>query len=119
VPVDRYLPDWLVPLYSGMTAEEEQCAALLACIEMIRTGTTTFCEAGSRFDVRTVAAAVHRIGMRAVLGRWTWDREGGQGRMQQSTQEALRANEAMLDALAKQQVGRAKLPIESKWPVVV
>jgi 5-methylthioadenosine/S-adenosylhomocysteine deaminase len=114
VPVDRYLPDWLVPLYSVMTAEEEQCAALLACIEMIRTGTTTFCEAGTLFDVRTVAAVVHRIGMRAVLGRWTWDREGGQGRMQQSTQEALRANEAMLGGFKGVGDGRV-----SAWPLLL
>jgi cytosine/adenosine deaminase-related metal-dependent hydrolase len=40
IPVDRYLPDWLIPLYSVMTPEEEQVSAQLACIEMIRTGTT-------------------------------------------------------------------------------
>ena len=39
IPVDRYLPDWLIPLYSVMTAEDEQHAALLAGIEMIRTST--------------------------------------------------------------------------------
>ena len=58
VPVPRYLPDWLLPLYSTVTPEEEQAAALLACVEMIRTGTTTFCEAGTLFDVPAVADAV-------------------------------------------------------------
>ena len=38
VPVDRYLPDWLIPLYSVMTAEDEEHAALLAGIEMIHRG---------------------------------------------------------------------------------
>ncbi|MEK7387737.1 MAG: amidohydrolase family protein, partial [candidate division NC10 bacterium] len=60
IPVDRYLPDWLIPLYSVMTSEEEQASALLACIEMIRTGTTTFCEAGTLFDVAAVAEAVEQ-----------------------------------------------------------
>ena len=69
-------PDWLIPLYSVMTAEDEEHAALLAGIEMIRTGTTTFCEAGTLFDPPAVAAAVERLGMRAMLGRWTWDLEG-------------------------------------------
>ena len=99
IPVDRYLPDWLIPLYSVMTAEDEEHAALLAGIEMIRTGTTTFCEAGTLFDVPAVAGAVERLGMRAVLGRWTWDLESGPDRMRQSTVEALRANEEMLGAI--------------------
>ena len=73
VPVARYLPDWLLPLYSTVTPEEEAAAAQLACVEMIRTGTTTFCEAGTLFDVTAVADAVEAIGMRAILGRWTWD----------------------------------------------
>jgi 5-methylthioadenosine/S-adenosylhomocysteine deaminase len=99
IPVDRYLPDWLIPLYAVMTAEDEQHAALLAGIEMIRTGTTTFCEAGTLFDITAVAAAVERLGMRAVLGRWTWDLESGPERMRQTTREALAANEAMLERL--------------------
>ena len=99
IPVDRYLPDWLIPLYSVMTAEDEQHAALLAGIEMIRTGTTTFCEAGTLFDVPAVAEAIERLGMRAILGRWTWDLETGPDRMRQTTGEALRANEQMLEAI--------------------
>ncbi len=103
IPVDRYLPDWLIPLYSAITPEEEQVSALLACIEMIRTGTTTFCEAGTLFDVGAVADAVETVGMRAVLGRWTWDLATGPGRMRQTTEDALRQNAAMLDAV---QAGR-------------
>jgi 5-methylthioadenosine/S-adenosylhomocysteine deaminase len=114
IPVDRYLPDWLIPLYSVMTAEDEAHAALLACIEMIRTGTTTFCEAGTLFDVAAVASAVERIGMRAVLGRWTWDREGGPGRMRQTTAEALQANEAMLESLAGAPEGLVRA-----WPLLL
>ena len=30
IPVDRYLPDWLIPLYAVMTAEDEQHAPLIA-----------------------------------------------------------------------------------------
>src|SRR5499426_2407607 len=94
IPVPRYLPDWLLPLYSTVTPEEEQTAALLACVEMIRTGTTTFCEAGTLFDVAAVADAVESVGMRAVLGRWTWDLVTGPGPLRQTTAEALRENEA-------------------------
>ena len=69
IPVDRYVPDWYVPLYASITPEEEAAAAQLACLEMLRTGTTTFCEAGTLFDVPAVARAVDAVGLRAILGR--------------------------------------------------
>ncbi|MGH7318937.1 MAG: amidohydrolase family protein [Candidatus Rokuibacteriota bacterium] len=114
IPVDRYLPDWLIPLYAVMTPEEERYSALLACLEMIRTGTTTFCEAGTLFDVPAVADAVERIGMRAILGRWTWDLLGGPPRMQQTTEAALRANEAMLASVHGRADGRI-----GAWPLLL
>ena len=114
IPVDRYLPDWLIPLYSVITSEEEQVSALLACIEMIRTGTTTFCEAGTLFDVAAVADAVEAVGMRAVLGRWSWDLATGPGPMQQSTGDALRLNEAMLEAVHGRASGRI-----GAWPLLL
>ena len=99
IPVDRYMADWLIPLYLAMSPEDEACAATLACLEMIRTGTTTFCEAGTLLDVGAVADAVSRVGMRAVLGRWTWDMAAARGRMRQSTDEALRLNDEMIAAV--------------------
>ncbi|HET7339899.1 MAG TPA: amidohydrolase family protein [Methylomirabilota bacterium] len=114
IPVTRYLPDWLLPLYSTVTPEEEQTAALLACVEMIRTGTTTFCEAGTLFDVPAVADVVEDVGMRAILGRWTWDLDGQAGRMRQSTDEALGH---AADVLAKVH-GRAGGRIGA-WPLLL
>jgi cytosine/adenosine deaminase-related metal-dependent hydrolase len=114
IPVDRYLPDWLIPLYSVITPEEEAVSAQLACIEMIRTGTTTFCEAGTLFDVAAVADAVEAIGMRAVLGRWSWDLASGPGRMGMATGEALRLNQAMLETVH----GRADRRIAA-WPLLL
>ncbi|HEY7138899.1 MAG TPA: amidohydrolase [Methylomirabilota bacterium] len=114
IPVDRYLPDWLIPLYSVITPEEEQVSALLACIEMIRTGTTTFCEAGTLFDVPAVADAIEAVGMRAVLGRWSWDLATGPGPMQQTTDDALRLNAAMLEAVHGRAGGRI-----AAWPLLL
>ena len=114
IPVDRYMADWLVPLYSAITPEEEACSALLACLEMVRTGTTTFCEAGTLFDVGAVADAVERIGMRAILGRWTWDVPGTRGRMRSSTEEALRLTDETIAALAGRAGGRL-----SAWPLLI
>ena len=114
VPVDRYMEDWLLPLYSNSTPEEEAYSARLACLEMLRTGTTTFCEAGTLFDVGAVADAVDGIGMRAILGRWTWDMPGARGRMRQSTAEALDATEAMMVSLKDRPGGRV-----SAWPLLL
>jgi 5-methylthioadenosine/S-adenosylhomocysteine deaminase len=114
IPVDRYMSDWLIPLYSVITSEEEACSAQLACLEMLRTGTTTFCEAGTLFDVAAVADAVDAIGMRAVLGRWTWDMHGARGRMRQSTDEALRRNDEMITALKGRANGRIRA-----WPLLL
>ncbi|HEV8144414.1 MAG TPA: amidohydrolase family protein [Methylomirabilota bacterium] len=114
IPVDRYMTDWLIPLYSAITPEEEAYSARLACLEMIRTGTTTFCEAGTLFDVGAVADAVEEIGMRAILGRWTWDIPGARGRMRQSTEEALRRNDEMIAGLK----GRAEDRLAA-WPLLL
>jgi cytosine/adenosine deaminase-related metal-dependent hydrolase len=114
IPVDRYLPDWLLPLYSVMTPEEEQASALLACVEMIRTGTTTFCEAGTLFDVTAVADAVERLGMRAVLGRWTWDLVKGPGRTAMTTGEALQATERTVADVNGRAAGRI-----GAWPLLI
>ena len=114
IPVPRYLPDWLLPLYCTVTPEEEQAAALLACVEMIRTGTTTFCEAGTLFDVPAVADAVEQVGMRAVLGRWTWDLEGQSGRMRQTTEETLAATEDVLRKVHGRAGGRLGV-----WPLLL
>jgi cytosine/adenosine deaminase-related metal-dependent hydrolase len=114
IPVSRYLPDWLLPLYGTVTPEEEAAAALLACVEMIRTGTTTFCEAGTLFDVAAVADAVEQVGMRAILGRWTWDLESQAGRMRQTTDEALALTEDVLGKVHGRGGGRI-----SAWPLLL
>jgi cytosine/adenosine deaminase-related metal-dependent hydrolase len=114
VPVDRYVPDWYMPLYASITPEEEAAAAQLACLEMLRTGTTTFCEAGTLFDIPAVAQAVDGVGLRAILGRWTWDLASGPGRLAQSTDETLRLTEAAL--LEVKQCATARV---SAWPLLI
>ena len=114
VPVDRYVPDWYVPLYAAITPEEEAAAAQLACLEMLRSGTTTFCEAGTLFDVPAVARAVEEVGLRAVLGRWSWDLARGPGRLAQSTAEALRLTEDAMARVNGQGSGRV-----SAWPLLI
>ena len=114
IPVDRYRPDWLIPLYAAITPDEEVGSARLACLEMLRTGTTTFCEAGTLFDVSAVAEAVEQLGMRAILGRWSWDLPGTRGRMKLTTDEALRLNDEMIASLSGRADGRV-----AAWPLLL
>ena len=55
--------------------------------------------------------------MRAILGRWTWDLESGPDRMRQSTREALRANEAMLEQVNGNRGGSGGLV--AAWPLLL
>ena len=66
--------DWVFPMYEGFTPEDEFHATRLGCLEMLRTGTTTFAEGGSADDVESVARAVDEpvCGPSWAAGAWTW-----------------------------------------------
>lgn len=65
---------WAKPFYGTVDPEEEYVGALLACAEMIKTGTTCFLDVGVYNDISTSAEAVAQSGIRAVLGRHAADR---------------------------------------------
>ncbi len=83
-PLTRgYVPDdtpfeenvfmWLCPLYSVYTAEEERLSAELAAVEMLKSGTTTFLEAGTIRFLDEVLAGLTEVGIRGRVGNWIWD----------------------------------------------
>ena len=65
---------WLVPIYSSQTPEEERIAAKFAALEMLRSGTTCFLEAGTVGNLDAVMDGLRETGIRGRLGRWTMDR---------------------------------------------
>jgi cytosine/adenosine deaminase-related metal-dependent hydrolase len=80
IPDDLSTFAWAVtyarPFYAALTEEEAYVAARLACLEMLRSGTTCFVDVNilvscGHFDA--VAQAVRESGMRAVLGRGVFD----------------------------------------------
>jgi 5-methylthioadenosine/S-adenosylhomocysteine deaminase len=80
IPDDLSTFAWAVtyarPFYASLTEEEAYVAARLACLEMLRSGTTCFVDVNvlvslGHFDA--VAQAVRESGMRAVLGRGVFD----------------------------------------------
>ena len=89
--------EWVFPMYEGFTPEDEYHAAKVGSLEMIRTGTTTFAEGGSADDLSSVARAVDETGIRAVLGRWSWDLVQESRKFRMTTEEALRDCERLLE----------------------
>jgi 5-methylthioadenosine/S-adenosylhomocysteine deaminase len=85
----EWLPDWLLPSYAALEPDEERVAAELAIAEMLLTGTTTFSEAGTLLEPEAVADAVDATGVRAQLGRWTWDLPEAPDRMRATADLAL------------------------------
>jgi len=96
-----WMSNWLMPIYSSLTPEEEYYSAMLAFIELIKTGTTTFCEAGTCFYIDHIIEAMQQVGARGILGRWTWDLPPSPERMKQTTEQALTANEDMIRRVKK------------------
>jgi len=80
IPDDLSTFAWAVtyarPFYAALTEDQAYVAARLACLEMLRSGTTCFVDVNvlvslGHFDA--VVQAVRESGMRAVLGRGVFD----------------------------------------------
>lgn len=107
-PLTRgYVPDdidfaenvfrWLIPLYHAHTPEEERLSAQLAALEMLRTGTTCFLEAGTILDLDAVVDGLLGVGIRARVGQWVQDRAFDPAENQTAlTDKAIRTLESEL-----------------------
>lgn len=65
---------WVVPLYESHSPAEQCLGARLAALSMLRTGTTTFLEAGTIIAMDPVFEALSDTGIRGRVGEWTLDR---------------------------------------------
>ncbi len=109
-----WMPNWLLPLYANLSEEDEYYASMLACIEMVRSGTTTFCEAGTCIHPEEAARAMQQVGIRGILGRWTWDLRSEPISLNQSTDEALENNVKLIDFIGRLNENRIRC-----WPLVL
>ena len=66
-PLERWLKETIWPLEAKLKPEDVYDGALLGCLEMIKSGTTTF--ADMYFHEDQVAKAVEKAGLRAVLAQ--------------------------------------------------
>jgi cytosine/adenosine deaminase-related metal-dependent hydrolase len=74
LPFGEGLTRWVIPLYEVQTPAEQAIGARLAVLNMLRTGTTTFIEAGTLIAFDEVVEAIADTGIRGVVGRWVLDR---------------------------------------------
>jgi len=99
-PITRgYVPDdtpfeenvflWLCTLYSVANAEEEVVSGQLAAVEMLRSGTTSFLEAGTINFLDEVVEGLKQAGIRGRVGKWIWDLPPEPAVYRQSTDEAI------------------------------
>ncbi len=106
--------EWLVPLYAAHSEEDERLAAQLAATEMLRSGTTTFLEAGTVRFPDAVVDGLAETGIRARVGRWTWDLPPEPEAYRLTTEEALAGLEDVATRYASAADGRIK-----GWTILV
>lgn len=84
-----WLRDRIWPYESSLTNDDQHVASLLCMAELVRSGVTTFCEAGGQ-HVDAMGSAVEQAGLRAILCQSTMDTgEGLPARWVQPTQDCL------------------------------
>ena len=124
-PLTRgYVPDdtpfvenvfvWLCRLYSVYTAAEERLSAQLAAVEMLKSGTTTFLEAGTIRFLDDVVDGLVEVGIRGRIGRWVWDLPPEPDVYRQTTDEAIAHLQQQLTDLRSVADGRL-----GTWSIVV
>jgi 5-methylthioadenosine/S-adenosylhomocysteine deaminase len=103
-----WLHERIWPYESVLTEEDSFVSSLLTGIELIRSGVTTFCEAGGQ-HVNGMGRAVSQLGLRAILCRSTMDMgEGLPVPWQIDTNESLRRNIEDYDNWHGQAEGRIR-----------
>jgi 5-methylthioadenosine/S-adenosylhomocysteine deaminase len=81
-----------------LTAEDEIYGGLIILLETLKSGTTTFLEAGS-YNPAAAIEGVSRIGMRGLMGRRSFDQAIlGHSMLMEDTDTCLRENEKFLKA---------------------
>ncbi|MBI3078673.1 MAG: amidohydrolase family protein, partial [Deltaproteobacteria bacterium] len=70
----EWVYDWAKPVYSAPTDEDEYVSSLLACVEMIKTGTTCFIDQGVYNPGVRSGEAIEQVGIRGIVGRHAADK---------------------------------------------
>ncbi|GIN19152.1 amidohydrolase [Siminovitchia fordii] len=97
---DEYPMIWtriMVPFESSLSEEDVFISSQLSCLEMIKSGTTAFIDAGGRY-MHQVARSVLESGLRGVITCSTMDRGGNiPESMKSSAADNIRRNESLFN----------------------
>ena len=99
-PDEREHEQWL-PYWLNLTEEDVQCSAMLACMEMVRNGTTAFCDNGGKYAGELAASAADAVGLRGIVSEVCWDRPPHPDVAVGDTDECLRNLERLTGALPR------------------
>jgi 5-methylthioadenosine/S-adenosylhomocysteine deaminase len=114
-PFADKLSRWVIPRFVAHQAEDERLSAQLAAVQMLRSGTTCFLEAGTIRHLDAVVDGIRASGIRARVGSWVEGRSSGTDREQTAaTYEALR--------LLEEEVARFPATAGARiaaWPILV
>ena len=113
-PFEENVFQWLCTLYSVANADEEKVSGQLAAVEMLRSGTTSFLEAGTINFLDEVIDGLVEVGIRGRVGRWVWDLPPEPSVYRQSTDEAIKNLQHQLENHNNHANGRI-----SAWSIVV
>lgn len=124
-PITRgYVPDdtpfeenvfrWLCTLYSVANEAEERTSAQLAAAEMLRSGTTSFLEAGTIQFLDAVVDGLGEAGIRGRVGKWVWDLPPEPSVYRQTTDAAIAKLEQQLN-----QYPQDEDQLVSAWSILV
>lgn len=97
-PEEREHDQWL-PYWTHITEDEAYYSAMLACLEMVRNGTTSFGDNGGRFNGELNALAAEKVGLRGAVAEICWDRPPLSKVAVGDTDECLNRLERLVDAL--------------------
>ena len=105
---------WLTPIHTFYTEEDERVSAQLAALEMLKSGTTTFLEAGTVRFIDPVVDGLVEIGIRARVGPWAWDLPPEPEALRMTTAEAIDRMVYALDHYGSVAGGRIQA-----WPIII
>jgi cytosine/adenosine deaminase-related metal-dependent hydrolase len=106
--------EWLTPIHAHYTEQDEHVSAQLAALEMLRSGTTAFLEAGTVRFIDPVVEALGEIGIRARVGPWAWDLVPEPEAMRMDTDTAIATLEDTMSRYASVHEGRIQA-----WPIII
>jgi 5-methylthioadenosine/S-adenosylhomocysteine deaminase len=113
-PFEENVFQWLTPLYSVHRPDEERVSGQLAAVEMLRSGTTTFLEAGTIRFLDDVIDGLDQVGIRGRVGRWVWDLPPEPAVYKQTTDEAIGFLQRQLDVHKRTDADRVRA-----WSTIV